>query len=762
MRTIYQIAKSELRSLFCSPIAWLILVIFVIQVCGGFIWLWDWMVNYKEAGRDLQTMITRSVFLIGGRAPFETVQSTLYLYIPLLTMGLMSREYSSGSIKLLYSSPISSTQIILGKFLSMMIYGVVLMFILVILMFFSLAYVKNLDYPMVLTGILGLYLLMCAYSAIGLFMSTLTSYQIIAALGTLTTLGALNFVGSMGQSIPFVRDITYWFSMKGRVSQFVNGMITSEDVLYFVIVSALFIMISIFVLYFQKRSVSRSRKVGTYTLVVVVTMMAGYVSSRPAMKIFYDATEHKRLTLTPGSQEIVSQLNGGMTITTYVNLMDDFFGYLPSYWNSDFTTFDQYVRFKPEIKTKYVYYYDNVVGGEQRTREQMEEIVRKLTATHDFNPRFILPYGEIDKIIDLAPEGKRTTRLIQRANGQSVFLRYYNDQYRRPFETEISSALKTFIVERPRVGFLSGHGERSIERDGDRNIRSFTNVLSDREALINKGFAPFTLAILPGAGIPAEVNVLVVADPREPMRTDELEAIKAYVDRGGNLIILTEPYRTDITSPLLEYLGVTYVPGVLVSPNPKYQPDLIFAEYTDEATELIRNYKRLKEIGRMTSFPGAVALDYSGVRDFDVTEIAVSPATGSWNELQTRNFLLETPECDPSTGEMQKAMPIAIALTREADDRRQRIAVVGDADCVSNGELSANRDLYTANYSFINSLFQWMVYDEFPVDVSRPAATDDDIYLTPTVYEIYKPLFQWVLPALMVLCYLIIWFRRRK
>ena len=58
--------------------------------------------------------VTFSVFVLNWGGLFPSVQGYLYLYIPLLTMGLMSRELGSGSIKLLYSSPVTNTQIILG------------------------------------------------------------------------------------------------------------------------------------------------------------------------------------------------------------------------------------------------------------------------------------------------------------------------------------------------------------------------------------------------------------------------------------------------------------------------------------------------------------------------------------------------------------------------------------------------------------------------------------------------------------------------
>ena len=140
MRAIYKIAKSELGTLFYSPIAWLILVIFVFQIFSCFANLLEYSVNMKTLDQ-VQGYQSYMLFVIGGFAPYMTIQSTLYLYIPLLTMGLMSREYSSGSIKLLFSSPISSLQIILGKYLSMLIYGLIMMgsvLVLVIVGYFSI------------------------------------------------------------------------------------------------------------------------------------------------------------------------------------------------------------------------------------------------------------------------------------------------------------------------------------------------------------------------------------------------------------------------------------------------------------------------------------------------------------------------------------------------------------------------------------------------------------------------------------------------
>lgn len=228
-KMIYNIARTELQMLFYSPVAWLILVVFGVQSGMLFADQLAGLVSAQEMGYDIQGS-TISIFANRWGGVFTTMQNYLYFYIPLLTMSLVSKELSSGSIRLLYSSPITNTQIIVGKFFSMMIYGLIMIGILFLITLCSWAIVKDFELSMVLTGLLGLYLLICAYAAIGIFMSSLTSYQIVAAIGTFAVLMVLSMIGGWWQDYDFIRDVTYWLSMPGRSGKFIAGLICSEDV----------------------------------------------------------------------------------------------------------------------------------------------------------------------------------------------------------------------------------------------------------------------------------------------------------------------------------------------------------------------------------------------------------------------------------------------------------------------------------------------------------------------------------------------------
>lgn len=163
MKIIYKIAKAELQSLFFSPIAWLILILYTFQTGMDFAGLVDGVMKGREMGYGVTNGTSRFFGGLGG--VLTVVQGYLYLYIPLLTMNLMSRELGKpDSIKLLYSSPVTNVQIILGKYLSMLIYALVLVGILVLYVIIGAIIIKNFDYPQVLTGLLGIYFLICAYA----------------------------------------------------------------------------------------------------------------------------------------------------------------------------------------------------------------------------------------------------------------------------------------------------------------------------------------------------------------------------------------------------------------------------------------------------------------------------------------------------------------------------------------------------------------------------------------------------------------------
>lgn len=765
MRKILKIAGNELRALFCSPVAWFILVIFAIQAGIMFTELFKSILRQQFMGEPIEFSITNAL-LTGMTGTFTVIQQYLYLYVPLLTMGLMSRELSSGSIKLLYSSPVTAGQIIWGKFLSMMVYGLILIGVLLVFVLFASFTVDSFDLPAALSGLLGLYLLTCAYAAIGLYMSCQTSYQVVAAVGTLAVLIVLNFVGSVGQDIAFVREITYWLSIKGRATVFIDGLICSEDFLYFVVVILFFLTLGIMKIEAHRAKRKRIVTVGRYMVVVAVTVLLGYMTSRPTFLWYYDTTARKTQTLTEETQSILERMKDDLTIVTYVNLLGDNSSYgMPRSLKGDMENFKPYIRFKPNIELKYVYYYKKATPYIRERYADMSdrEVAEKYADQMKLSLKPFLSPEEIEQQINLAPEGYRFVRQLVLPDGSTTFLRLFNDMFVHPMEAEVAAAMKRLIMDVPKVACLTGHGERDMNNVGDRDYYAFAKNPTFRYALMNNGFDVIAYQMTEGEDIPEDIRILVIADMKEPLTESELEKIDRYVSRGGNLLIAGEPGRQEVMNPLVERFGVQFDPGVLVQPSKDFDPDLIRGELTKDAAEMSLYYDDLMKKKRVISMPGATGLSYRLDKGYTVRTVLTTSDTGCWNEVETTDLLNEPVVLNPVVGEKENTYPIALALSRKVNDREQRIIVLGDADCISNSELMMYRKgIKASNFSLITESFRWLTDGEFPVNTRRPDPQDTSISLELSSMKWVRALFLGILPLLLVGCGVLIWAKRRR
>ena len=596
-------------------------------------------------------------------------------------------------------------------------------------------------------------------------MSTLTSYQVVAAMGTLAVLAVLNYIGDVGQDIQFVREITYWLSISGRSHQFIEGMICSEDVIYFLVVIGLFISLSILKLQSERQKRFWVKTWSRYAGVVALALLIGFGSSRPKLIYYYDSTTTKVNTLTEASQEIMKKLDGGLKITTYVNMLDpNYTSAVPSQMKFDFERFIRYIRFKPEIEMEYVYYYDKTENpslDERFPGLSDKEKAEKLCKILEMDFKMLLSPEEIKRVIDLSGEGNHFVRVLERENGQKSFLRLYDDNQKHPSEMEISAALKRFIVKSPRVAFLTGHDERDIEKTGDRDYNHFAESIYFRYSLINQGFDVIRLN-LSDENIPEDIDIIVVADMKTALSAEEEQKLDHYIGRGGNLFILGDTRRQEVMNPLVEKFGVRFMPGTLVQQSEEYIPSLIVGNITEEAAEKFPTYFFPYNYGYKITMPEAVALDFNADKGFEMCPVIRTKDQGCWNELETTDFLDGQVVLNESVGEVEKSWPTVMALSRKVGDKEQRLVVSGDADCISNGELDKARNgIGASNFTLITGTFKWLSYGEYPLDTERPTSPDNEVYLGRSVRSWIKFAYMGAVPFLLALAGIAIWVRRK-
>jgi ABC-2 type transport system permease protein len=235
---VMAIAGRELRALFLSPLAWTLLA--VIQLLLGYMFVTQidlfLQLQPRLAGIPEAPGVTEIIVapLLGNAA------LVLLLVVPLLTMRLLADEVRNRTLPLLFSAPLSMAEIVLGKYLGALGFIVVLIS-LIALMPLSLLSGGTLDAGMLCAGLLGLFLLLAAFTAIGLFMSALTGQPAVAAIATFGALLMLWIIDWSGDG----SGVLAWLSMVRHYETLLRGVFSSADVIYYLIVIGTFLALSV-------------------------------------------------------------------------------------------------------------------------------------------------------------------------------------------------------------------------------------------------------------------------------------------------------------------------------------------------------------------------------------------------------------------------------------------------------------------------------------------------------------------------------------
>jgi len=237
---IFTIARHELRRLFLSPLAWIILAVV------EFILAWMFL-------QHIESFLTFQSQLLGMSGEYgvtEVVVSPLLgnaafvflLVVPLISMRLVTEERRNRTLPLLFSAPLSMTEIVLGKFLGLYAF-LLIQLLLIALMPLSLLAGGGLDFGLLAAGLLGLALLLGGFAAVGLFMSTLTQHQTVAAV---STFGMLLFfwlldwsrAGTGGGVLPYL-------SLLNHTEPFLKGLFDTRDVIYHLLFIGTFLALGV-------------------------------------------------------------------------------------------------------------------------------------------------------------------------------------------------------------------------------------------------------------------------------------------------------------------------------------------------------------------------------------------------------------------------------------------------------------------------------------------------------------------------------------
>jgi len=240
---IFVIAFKELRSLFFSPLAWSILA--VLQFLTAYLFLGQLELFIQVKPRLILLNDSPGLTEIVVTPIFSNAALILLMVMPLLTMRLISEEKRLHTLSLLISSPISITEIVLGKYFAIVGFILIMLF-MIALMPLALLLGGNLDYGMLAAGFLALFLLLSSFAAAGLYLSTLCTQPIIAAV---STFGLLLFLWIIDWSVsllnPQQSSALSHLSMLKHYQPLLEGVFKSSDVIFYLLFIITFLILSI-------------------------------------------------------------------------------------------------------------------------------------------------------------------------------------------------------------------------------------------------------------------------------------------------------------------------------------------------------------------------------------------------------------------------------------------------------------------------------------------------------------------------------------
>lgn len=471
------------------------------------------------------------------------ISSVIFVFllaIPILSMRILSEERRNKTDQLILTAPVTIGQIVLGKFLAL-------------LTIFAIPTLIVCVYPLILSqfgsvplgeaylAIFAFFLYGMACIAIGLFVSSLTESQVIAAV-----LGfGLLFLGYMMSAIcqlisstgNLLTKILSLYDMYTPFESLLNGTLDVGSVVYFLSLTAL-------VLFFTVQSVQKRRysisvkqfsvsaySTGMIVIAVIIAMLVNIVVGElPSTVTSIDLTAQKLYSLTDQSKEFVAGMDEDVTI--YVLVKEESCDRMLA------QTLEHYDDLSDHITVEYV---DPTVNPRFHTQYTNDSIsINSLIVVSEKRSKVIDSSALYESSIDYSTYSYETTG--------------YDG------EGQITSALDYVTSDDvPKVYMTEGHSEAAFSA-------TFTNAL-DKENVEYE-----TINLMNYDTIPEDAACLVIHAPGSDFSEDDRDKVIAYLETGGRVITSTLYNGEDLPNyyAILAYMGITVADGLVLEGNNQY------------------------------------------------------------------------------------------------------------------------------------------------------------------------------------------------
>ncbi|MBS0497730.1 MAG: GldG family protein [Gammaproteobacteria bacterium] len=430
-------------------------------------------------------------------------------------------------------------------------------------------------------------------------------------------------------------------------------------------------------------------------LLLLLVFLLGYLAQQTRQQ--WDVSQNGRNSLSEASIEILQKLQGTVQVIAYASEQDAQLGDIRQII-TDFIAL--YQRVKPDLSLTFI--------------DPVEQPVLAQEADVQVNGELIIRFNQRIERLTAINEQAFSNALMRLARGEDKL-----------------------VVE------LSGHGERKLDGSANYDLGEFGRHLR------TNGFSSRQLNLAIEADIPAvHASTLLIASPQTDLLPGEVEKLLNYIDRGGNLLWLVDQESLRGLQPLAEKLRLTLTPGVVADP----QAVQLKAPITFALGAIYGPHVITSDFNYITVFPFARQLTIDENEEWHSVAL-VEAAQQGWVETGDLNGEITFDQDADVAGPVS----IAVALSRNIEDREQRVVVVGSGHFLANTYLGNG-----SNLDFGINLINWLSGDEELIVIQPRATLDSSLVLSEFELTLIALGFLIVLPLLFLISGIVIWWRRRR
>jgi len=521
---VFSILKKEITTYLSSLVAYITIGVFLL-VLGLFLWVFPdtSILAYGYAGLD---------------SLFSTAPYLFMFLVPAITMRSLAEERREGTFELLLTRPLTDIQIVLGKYFAGVI---IVLFALVptLVYYFSVHTLGtpqgNIDTGAVIGSYIGLFLLGSSFAAIGLFASSVSKNQVIAfTIAVFLCFFFYSGFDSLSSILSLQNLGLQSLGITEHYQSISRGVLDTRDLIYFIVLTTLFIWLTLFVLNRQAgKKFINTVFLSTLGIMLSLSLLSGKLFTR------FDFTKEKRFTISPISRKVMDGLPQAVTVTVYLQ-GDNFPGGMKRLQTS---VKDMLADLQAYSHSKLQFEFIDPLKGlsNDQQKQAYEDLAAKgieaqnLSVKTDdgVSQKIIFPFALVafgDKSIPV--------KLLQSQSNMNLSPDEILNNSIQNLEYAFTSAIKKITSGgKQRIGFTEGHNELS-----DLQLNDAMRSLSDGYLVgrINLSSIPFDSL--------AKVSMLVIAKPDKAFNELEKFKLDQYIMRGGRVLWAIDQVSAELDS----------------------------------------------------------------------------------------------------------------------------------------------------------------------------------------------------------------------